>query len=344
MPKTQEFSIGCRLIGEAHPCFVIAEVGINHGGNESVAAEMITAAASAGADAVKLQTVTPEQSYHPETESYRVFRDATLSRDALVRLMVLAASTGTELFSTPGDFKALRLISEIGMPAIKISSGLMTNLPLIMRAAKTGLPLIISTGMAYLDEVVEAVDAARGAGATKIVILQCTSIYPAPPESLNLRTMRALFDATGCLVGYSDHHDGTTASIAAVAAGAVVLEKHFTLDRAQPGEDHAISLEPDSFKAMVKEIRNVETMLGRSEKSPSETEMELRSSRHRRLTAGRDIAAGETIGENDLLLMRLPPDMPGMEARRMGDVIGKRALTAIRQLTGISPAEVEGLE
>lgn len=341
---TGSFSIAGRQIGQGQPCFIIAEIGINHGGDERLCAAMISAAAKAGADAVKLQTVTPEESYHPSTESYRLFSNSLLGRAALRRLMAHAQAMGVALFSTPGDFSALALISEVDMPAIKISSGLLTNLPLIRAAAQTGKPLVISTGMAYLAEVVEAISTAREAGCDAIAVLQCTSLYPAPSTRLNLRAMRTLGDAVGAPVGYSDHHDGALASIAAVAAGACLIEKHFTLDAMAAGADHAISLEPEAFAAMVRDIRLIEAMLGDPSKVPTPEEALLRESRHRRLVAARDIGAGETIRATDLYLMRLPAEQPALQAKRFDEVIGRRTTCAVPRLSGLLADMVEGIE
>ena len=265
---TGHVTIADREIGFGRPCFVIAEIGINHGGDESRCAAMIEAAAAAGADAAKLQTVDADASYHPETESHRAFRGAALSRDALLRLMALAEQTGIVLFSTPGDLASLALIADVGMPAIKISSGLLTNTPLIRAAARTGRPLILSTGMADMSDVDAAVAAAGAGGCRAFALLQCTSLYPAPTEALNLRAMACMLGRYAVPVGYSDHHDGALAVVAAAAAGANLIEKHFTLDRSEAGADHAISLEADDFARMVQDIRSVEAMLGRDEKAP----------------------------------------------------------------------------
>jgi len=343
MAEAAQILVGERRIGAGNPCFVIAEVGINHGGDEGRCAEMIAAAAACGADAVKLQTVTPDESYHPATESYRLFRGSVLSRPALERLMTRARETGVILFSTPGDFTALALVTSLDMPAIKISSGLLTNLPLIRAAAATCRPLILSTGMARRDEVMEAVAAARGVGCRALAVLQCTSLYPAPSSTLNLRAMAALAIATGAPVGYSDHHDGALAAIAAVAAGASLIEKHFTLDASAAGADHAISLETDAFGQMVRDIRAVEAMLGSSEKAPVAAEESLRDGRHRRLVAARDIEAGAVLAAHDLFLMRLPPDRAALPAKRLPDVIGKHLARAAPRLTGITADMIEEL-
>jgi sialic acid synthase SpsE len=343
MAEAPTIAIAGRTIGTGHPCFVIAEVGINHGGDEARCAEMIDAAATAGADAVKLQTVTPDESYHPDTESYRLFQGSVLPEPTLARLMAHAGRAGVVLFSTPGDFTALALVDRLSMPAIKISSGLLTNLPLIRAAAASGRPMILSTGMAALGEVTEAVAAARAAGCRALAVLQCTSLYPAPTATLNLRAMTTLAAATQAPVGYSDHHPGALASIAAVAAGASLIEKHFTLDASTPGADHAISLEPDAFAAMVREIRAVEAMLGSAEKAPVAAEVALRDGRHRRLVAARDLRAGAVLAADDLYLMRLPADRAALPARRMAEIIGRRLARSAPRLTGITAEMVEGL-
>lgn len=336
MPERPTFEIAGRSIGPGHPCYVIAEIGINHGGDEGRCTDLIAAAAEAGADAAKLQTVTPDHSYHPDTESYALFKDSVLSEDALRRLMERARAAGIALFSTPGDLAALALIVRVGMPALKISSGLLTNLPLIAAAAATGRPLILSTGMAHLAEVLAARDAAVGAGAEALAFLQCTSLYPAPSTQLNLRAIATLRAATGCSVGFSDHHDGDMACLAAVAAGAALIEKHVTLNATAPGGDHAISLEPAAFAAMVTRVREVETMLGSDAKAPTPEEEPLRGARHRRLVAARALQAGERIAADDLHLMRLPSETAAMRAAELDAVVGHRTSRPVARLEGIT--------
>lgn len=341
---SRTFRIEGRAIGDGAGVFIIAEVGINHNGSETEAARLIDEAAAAGADAVKLQTVTPEESYHPDTESYRLFSGSGLSRDELQRLQKHARKAGIILFSTPGDPTALRLLRDLDMPAIKISSGLMTNLPLIRLAAASGKPLIVSAGMAQLDEIVAAVKVARDAGCRELALLQCTSLYPAPAETLNLRAMDALRGLCDGPVGYSDHHPGHLACVAAVAGGATIIEKHFTLDASVPGADHAISIEPREFAEMVKAIRAVEAMLGSRDKAPVEAELALRAGRHRRLVAARDVRAGETIAAADLYLMRLPGDRDGLPASRLDDVVGRKTKRGIARLSGVTADMIEGVK
>ncbi|MHA1570260.1 MAG: N-acetylneuraminate synthase family protein, partial [Alphaproteobacteria bacterium] len=203
-------------------------------------------------------------------------------------------------------------------------------------------PLILSTGMAHMSEIEAAVTTARQAGATDLALLQCTSLYPAPPATLNLAAMATLAARFEIPVGHSDHCDGPLACIAAVAAGAKLIEKHFTMDAGRPGADHHISLEPGPFAAMVAEIRIVETMLGSAQKAPTADEAPLRSGRHRRLAARRDIAVGETLEPRDIALMRLLPEVRGLEACNLDAVLGRRTVRPIARHAGIVPEDIEG--
>lgn len=340
--RTPIIKISDRSVGEGNPVFIISEIGINHGGNEEACARMIEASAKAGADAVKLQTVVADASYHPDTESYRLFRDAVLTKGSMGALADLAEQNGVILFSTPGDPPSLEMLRELDHPAIKISSGLLTNLPLLRMAAEMAKPMILSTGMASLEEVQEAVSTVRDAGATQIALLQCTSIYPAPSETLNLNVISALEKQFGVPVGFSDHHDGSLACIAAVAAGAKLIEKHFTLDKNLAGADHAISLNPSEFTEMVKSIRQVEAMLGSVDKAPVEEERQSRAGRHRRLVASRDLQSGDIVEAEDIFLMRLPAESSGLEARHYDDVVGKRTSCEVLRLSGITADMIEG--
>lgn len=332
--------IGDRQIGGAAPCYIIAEVGINHGGDEELCRAMILAAAAAGADAVKLQTVTAEHSYHPDTLSYQLFKHCGLDAAALRRLMAVAAEAGIHLFSTPGDPAALALMLEVGMPAIKISSGLLTNTAVLRRAAATGLPLILSTGMATWDEIEAAVAEVRAAGVRDLAVLQCTAIYPAPADSLNLAVMAAIAQSTGAVVGYSDHYDGALACVAAVAMGAKVIEKHFTTDRTLPGGDNAVSMEPAPFAAMVADIRTVEAMRGAALRKPDATELPLRDGRYRKLVPARPLDAGTVIGEDDLHLMRMPPGVGGLVANQVDKVVGRRLARAVTPLVVLTEEDL----
>jgi sialic acid synthase SpsE len=338
---TAGFPVEGRHIGGDAPAFVIAEIGINHGGDEQLAAALVDAAADSGADAVKFQTVEVDESYLPGTESYEAFEGCSLAPAAMRRLADRSRRRGIVPFSTPGGFRAIDQMLDAGMRMIKISSGQMTNLPLVRAAAATGLPLIVSTGMADQADVGRTLDAAREAGATAIALLHCTSLYPAPEDTLNLRAIRTLGEVFELPVGYSDHHLGILASVAAVAAGACAIEKHFTLDRGAPGADHAISAEPAEFAEMVRSIRSVEAMLGSPVKRATEAEIDARPARCRYVVARRDVAAGTQLGDDDVGLLRVPPGIGRLDAGAYERVLGARALCDIAAGTAIADDMIE---
>src|SRR5260370_1007773 len=270
-------NINERRIGVGYPTYIIAELSANHGQDFDQAVQLVRAAKETGADAVKLQTYTADtltiRSDRPEFRVqggtlwdgrtlYDLYCEAYTPWDWQPKLKVLACQIGIDLFSTPFDRSAVAFLEGMNVPAYKVASFELVDLPLIEQIARTGKPMIMSTGMASLAEITEAVEAARGAGATEIALLKCTSAYPAPPEEINLRTIAHLADAFGVPVGLSDHTLGIAVPVAAVALRASIVEKHLTLSRAMPGPDSAFSLEPDEFKAMVEAIRTAEKALG----------------------------------------------------------------------------------
>ncbi len=333
--------IGNRTIGHDTPLFMIAEIGINHNGDEQEAAWLIDCAADIGADAVKFQTVEVESSYAEGTASHQEFGNRSLSREAYQRLMVKARSRDLIMFSTPGDLQSLDLMVAVGMPCIKISSGQMTNVPLLRAAAQTGLPLLISTGMSDLKEVRATVQCVRESGANDIALLHCTSLYPAPIETLNLRAIATLRNAFEVPVGYSDHHNGDLASIAALAAGACLIEKHFTRDCTQDGADHALSLEPFEFAAMIKKLRSVEVMLGSREKAPVPEELRFAPERRRYLVARRDLAAGNELSEDDVVGKRVLNGSNGIPAMAFDSVLGRRLRRFVRANDLLTESDLE---
>lgn len=337
---TTSFNIGSRTVGKDAPCFIIAEVGINHGGNEVVAEEMLRAAALSGADAVKLQTVDVDESYAPGTASHLEFKGKELSLEAHRRLREVAEDVGVVLFTTPADFPSLDLALASGFPALKLSSGLLTNLPLLRRAAETGLPLILSTGMAEIEDIDLAVSTLNAGGCGNYAILQCTSLYPAPADTLNLRAMETLRARYNCAIGYSDHYDGALACVAAVAMGAQLIEKHFTLDSGMPGADHALSLEPEDFAKMVLDIREVEKMLGSPEKVANDEEKRLKSQRHRLISARRSLSAGEFLRFEDIALMRHLPGETGLPPVAFDEAIGKMLARSVARNRPIKPEDL----
>lgn len=337
------FAIADRRIGIGEPVFVIAEVGINHGGDVALCARMMEAAAAAGADAVKLQLVVAEESYVRGTQSYGEFLGKDLSDEALASLMRLAGQLGILLFATPGDLASLQRMARLGMRAIKISSGLMTNLPLIVEAARLRLPLVISTGLAFEAEISAALDAARAHGAAGVALLKCTALYPAPDDSINLLALSAMRRRFGVPIGYSDHTLDDLACTAAVAMGGTVVEKHFTLDSTLPGGDHHMSMEPAPFAAMVTQIRRLEVMRGDGRIRPAPEEERARAERHRCLVARRDIASGEPFTTSNVALKRPVAGRAGLSPTYYDRVMGLTAAHPLRQDDPITEQGVTGL-
>ena len=332
--------IGEKEVGFDRPSFIIAEAGVNHNGSVETAKQLIDAAVGAGADAVKFQTFKPEQLVSPAAPKAAYQRRTTdaaesqlemlqkleLSLEAHRDLQAYCQERGVLFMSTPFDEGSVDLLAELGVPVFKIGSGEVTNWPFLTYIAGKGKPIIFSTGMAYLSEVDEAVRVIRDAGNDQLVLLHCVSNYPADPRDVNLHAMHTMKAAFHLPVGYSDHTPGVEVALAAVALGACVIEKHFTLDRQLPGPDHRASLEPDELKAMVRGIRLVEQALGSGRKVPAPSEADTTRVARRSLVAARDIAAGTVLTEEDLAVKRpgtgLPPAMRPY-------VIGRTARTAI---------------
>lgn len=324
--------------------FIIAEAGVNHNGDLALAHRLVKVAASSGADAVKFQTFSADKltskgaqkaEYQKQTtgdgSQYEMLKALELSDESHRELARLCVDLGIEFMSTAFDEDSLDLLVELGIRRIKVPSGELTNHPFLRFMASKNLPMILSTGMADLAEVEAAVAIIAEerqklgliAPLTDILtILQCTSNYPASISDVNLRAMLTMGHATGMPIGYSDHTLGLTVSAAAVAMGATVIEKHFTLDKTMPGPDHAASLNPEELAALVKEIRSVETAFGDGVKAPAASEVPVRELVRRSVTAARPIAAGSVISAGDLTLMR--PGW-GIEPKDLDAVIGRRA-------------------
>ena len=307
---------------------VIAEAGVNHNGDLCRALDMVAAAAEAGADYIKFQGFRADEivAANVRTAAYQAASTGLRSQHQLLQsleiplkeMAVLAEECRTRairFLCTPFDVSMTGDLVDMGMDWIKVASGELTNTPALARFAKFGLPVILSTGMATIDEVDAAVAALRGGGAGDITLLHCTSLYPAPPESLNLRAMVTLAERFGLPVGYSDHSLGDYAAVAATALGATVIEKHFTLDRSLPGPDHRASLEPREFASMIVRLGNAALALGDGGKRPVPGEMETARLVRRSWHAARGLSAGVRLGETDVVLRRpadglAPADSP----------------------------------
>lgn len=310
------FFIGRKRLGNGAPCYVIAEIGSNHDGKFSQAIKLVKAAAKAGADAVKFQSLRYDALWIPELESakHRRFHSQLDLPESWYRPLKEACDdAGLHFLSCPTYPEAVELLAATGAPALKIASPqTRANLPLVRHAAASGLPLIVSTGYCRYSHVAAAMEACRDAGNRRVALLQCVSEYPARPEILNLRAMETMSRMFGVPAGFSDHTLGATAAVAAAALGAAVLEKHLTLDRDLPGPDHSFATEPSEFAAMVRGIREAEAMLGDGVKTPTPAEEKFAGRLQLRLIATRRIPAGAKLRRTDVLLRRgsfgLTPD------------------------------------
>jgi len=306
---------------------VIAEAGVNHNGDLSRALNMVAAAADAGADYVKFQAFIADQLVAAgaptavyqsvntgKTDQVSLLRGLEIDRDGFVAIAEACRKHGIGFMATAFDTDQVTALIDLGMDQIKVASGELTNGPALKGFAVLRLPILLSTGMATLDEVGRAVDLLRGSGANAITLLHCTSLYPAPAEALNLRAMVTMADRFALPVGYSDHSLGLHASIAAAALGAGVIEKHFTLDRTLEGPDHAASLEPDELAMLIAMLRDVPPMLGDGVKAPAAGEADTAAVARRSWHAVRDLPVGHILKESDVVLKRPAGGIEGWES------------------------------
>lgn len=330
----ESFEIAGDRIGGGAPCYVIGEAGANHNRDIGVARELIDVAADAGAQAVKFQTYRGASLYSSKTPRFAYLEDErspqelleaiSLPREWQADLIAHAHERGIAWFSTPFDEDAVDSLVQIGVPALKIASFELVHLPLIRKAAESGLPLILSCGMASYGEIEDALDAAALDGSDRVALLRCASLYPSPPEIMNLRAMQTMRDAFGVPVGLSDHTTGISVPMGAAALGMQLLEKHFTLSRDMEGPDHPFAIEPDELRALVKGIREVEASLGHGRlDGPSELEREeMYTLARRSLIAATDIPAGTAI-TREMLAVKRPGY--GIPPKQLEHVIGRQA-------------------
>jgi len=310
--------IGERAVGSGRPAYVIAEAGVNHNGDLQMACDLVDAAVEARADAVKFQAFSAAALATASARKFGYARrlsgaDETLramlerlelSEDDFLALADHCKARGICLLVTPFDEARVDFVQSLGVPAMKVGSSDNDSPPVLRRVAATRLPVILSTGMCTLSAVGRAVETLISAGATQIALLQCTTSYPAPFDQVNLRTMRAMEEAFGLPVGFSDHTMGTHVATAAVALGACIVEKHFTLDRSLPGPDQQASLEPGELASLVREIREVESALGDGVKRILAAESAVAPEARRFVVAARDLAEGHVVGAGDICLKR----------------------------------------
>ena len=351
MSSALSIGIGGRTVGAGAPPFVIAELGVNHNGDPTLAEALVDAAAGTGADAVKLQTfhserlalpAAPQAAYQRDhaaaASQLEMLRSLELPDDRIGPLRERALSHGMELLSSPFDVESLAILVDVGVPAIKIGSGDLTNLPLLRAAAATGRPLIVSTGMATIEEIDVAVGDLRRHGDPPVALLHCVSAYPAAPDLVDLRAMATMAERYRVPVGFSDHTTGIGVAVGAVALGAAIVEKHLTLDRSMPGPDHAASLEPEQFGRMVEAIREAHAALGSGEKAPRAEEDGVRAVARRSLVVARPVAARQRLTEGDLTAMR--PES-GISPMLIDTVVGRSAAVDLEPGRLLAPTDVD---
>lgn len=333
---TNVIEIDGRKIGEDHPVFIIAEVGVNHNGDLNIAKKLIREAARCGADCVKFQTFkadrvvtkdAPKASYQLKTTAVdesqeSMLRNLEMQNHHYKEIIECCNDEGVVFISTPYNVEDVDFLDELGVPAYKLASIHAAEPWFSAYTARKGRPIILSTGMANLDEVDQTVRAIRETGNTDLVLLQCTTNYPSRLEDTNLRAMHTLAEVFGTLVGYSDHTQGDTACIVSIGLGATVIEKHFTLDKSMPGPDQSTSVNPEEFARLVKNIRNAEAILGSSVKEPCEMEKDNSVGMRRSIVAKCNIKQGDIITEAMLTFKR---PSSGLSPRYMDEIIGKCA-------------------
>lgn len=336
----QEIRIGSQIISNQSPVFIIAEAGVNHNGNLDMARRLIEEAASCGADCIKFQTFkaervvttsAPKAKYQlgttDKTESQLdMLRKIELKPEHHSELKLYAEKLGLIFLSTPYNFEDIDLLENIGVLAYKVASGQIVEHPFLRKIAKTGKPIFLSTGMATLAEIDNALRSIHDEGNDRVVLLQCTTNYPSRIEDANLRVLQTFRSVFGCLVGYSDHTIGIESAITSVALGARVIEKHFTLDKNLPGPDHSSSMIPEELKSLVNQIHMTEASLGSAQKEPIEIEKENSIGMRRSIVASRNIQKGEMITADNITFKR---PATGLSPRFYDIILGKRAIKDI---------------
>ena len=342
-----EIKIGTRTLGIGHPSFIIGELSCNHNGDYQLAVESVMAMHAAGVDCLKLQTARPDSITIDSRKKDFIIGGGTLwDNKSLFELYTevytpwewhqplqkLAHSLGMEFFSSPFDHDAVEFLEELNVPAYKIASFEITDIPLIEHAASKGKPIIMSTGVAREDDIREAVEACRRVGNEQIILLKCTSSYPTPLEEVNLNTIPLLREKFGVQVGLSDHTIGYVVPMGAVALGAILIEKHFIMDRSIGGPDSAFSMEPTEFEQMIKNVRDVEKAMG-----VATLELSAKSAKNREFARSlyvvADMAEGDVFSKENIRSIR---PVFGLSPRYLNEIIGKKAIKALEKGTPAS--------
>lgn len=348
----KEIKINSTTIGENSPVFIIAEAGVNHNGDFSIARKLVEQAKISGADCIKFQTFqaervvtknAPKAKYQLGTtdraeSQLKMLKKLELSKQHHIELKKIAEQLGLVFLSTPYNFEDVGLLEELKVSAYKIASGQIVEHAFLKKIAQTGKPIFLSTGMATMDEIQEALDTISAVGSDQVILLQCTTNYPSRVQDANVKVIPMFKKKFDCLSGYSDHTTGNEAICAAVALGATVIEKHFTIDKNFEGPDHSSSMTPDEFKVLVKNIRQVEQALGNGIKKPTQTENENKTGMRRSIVATSKIKKGDAINQNNISFKR---PATGLSPKIYDELIGKKALIDIEQDTLIQKEMIQ---
>jgi N-acetylneuraminate synthase/N,N'-diacetyllegionaminate synthase len=327
--------IGNRSVGLGAPAYVVAEIGINHNGDLALAKAMIEAAARAGADAVKFQNYRTEDfiadrslTYSYENggrtiveSQYEMFKRYELDDAMLEAVVAHARSIGIDVHSTPTSADGIAALVRLGVGVIKNGSDFLTNTVLIDAMARTGLPVVLSAGMSTTDEIAAAVATVRAAGNERVIVLHCTSSYPAPPATLHLRAIQTIAERFGCLTGFSDHSEGTAAAVVAVTLGACWIEKHFTIDRSLAGPDHRFSSDEAEFRALVRDVRTAEASLAEAPLGFDAAEAGMRADARLSCVAANALRRGHALTSADIVFRRPGSGLP---PTAVAELVGKR--------------------
>jgi N-acetylneuraminate synthase len=346
------FEIGDQKVGDEHPTFIIAEAGSNHNGDMGKAKKLIDKAVEAGADAVKFQTFRAEDMYvedsgeveylEDEREIYDIIEDMEMPYEWIPELYKYCQKKGIFFMSTPFDERSADELEEY-VPAYKVASYTSSHIPFLKHLAEKDKPIIMSTGAHELDEVEDSVETLREVEVEDFALLQCIAAYPTPLESINVKVVQTLRERFGVQTGLSDHTlDPVTAPAAAVALGANIVEKHFTLDKSMEGPDHEFALEPDQLDRMVTAIRNTEKALGNGEKEVLAVEEELHDMGKRRIHATSEIEEGEIISDENIDILRSGKQENGLSPKYYSDILERKVIEGIEKSEGVTWEKLEG--
>lgn len=345
-------NLGLKKIGVGHPTYIVAEIGINHNGDMDLAKKTILEAKKAGADAVKFQNYKTEDfvptkniDYEYTSQGkivkefqYDMFKRYELSDEQLMDLKAFCDANHIDFHSTPTNFQGVDLLKKIGVAVLKNGSDYLTNLDLVYYMGKSGLPTVLSTGMALIGEIDDAVNTFRGTGNNSLILLHCTSRYPTPAEDIHLKKIKTLRDAFGVIAGFSDHSEGDWAAVGSITYDAAWIEKHFTLDKNLPGPDHRFSSDAQEFSQMVEGIRYMEKAIGKAQLGPTELEYSSRESFRLSCCAARDLDRGQIITEGDISFFRpgngiLPKNKSLLLGKKINSSLKRGSLISLKDIS-----------